>query len=524
MKPERIDELIQKCVLGIQTDSEAQELSDHLERDDSKAARRKLRLALKADAYLQEAAAELGDESHGSESTLARKVTSLKRQLWTQGGIAAAIAIGFFAWFFLSGAPRAESELGVATVLRIEGQGLANQDRTLARGDALQAGDELKMEQGLVELVFTDTGVHAIATAPLFLTANSSKRIFLHNGDVKLTVPPQGIGFVVETAEREITDLGTSFVVTAVAGGSKVFVLDGEISLGKKNGIPARLMRKGEIAHFGRLMKPQELIRKVEDLPALSLDTQTPSAGDFSGIVLGFEEGGLTQALSQKEASQADFMGKRIAPLLVSKFHDRSGLDGLRQSNPLRFGGIAGSYRQYPEKSGLTPYSAQAGWITWYNGKVAPPSSGRYRFWGYADNHLIVAIDGNPVFDGSRYDSSLRQLSGIIRENHPDLPCINAPAGFASGPWIELGDDSIQLDILFGELSGNKSFGLLLVEREGEAYAETFWGQPKWPIFLTEAPNASHRSELEKIRDHMEKKLAGSFSVSSDSIWTAASP
>ncbi|MFL3657140.1 MAG: hypothetical protein ACJ07L_03655 [Opitutales bacterium] len=64
----------------------------------------------------------------------------------------------------------------------------------------------------------------------------------------------------------------------------------------------------------------------------------------------------------------------------------------------------------------------------------------------------------------------------------------------------------------------------LEVECEGEAYAETLWGQPKWPIFLTEAPNTSHRSELEKIRDHIEKKLAGSFSVSSDSTWTAASP
>lgn len=524
MKPERLDELIQKCVLGIQTESEAQELSNYLERDDATAARRKLRLALKADAFLQEAAAEIDDESHGSEIILAQKNASLKRQLWTQGGIAAAIAIGFFNWFFLAGVPRTESELGVATVLRIEGQGLANQDRTLARGDALLAGDQLEMEQGLIELVFRDTGVHAIATAPLSLTANSSQRIFLHNGDVKLTVPPQGIGFVVETTEREITDLGTRFVVTAVTGGSKVFVLDGEVSLGGKNGIPNRLMREGEIAYFGKLMKPRELARKVEELPALSLDTQPPSAGDFSGIAFGYKDEAMTRPLSQQEASQADFMGKRIAPLLSSKFHDRSSLDGLKQGQPLHFGGIAGSYHQYPEKSGLVPYAAQAGWITWYNGKVAPPGSGRYRFWGYADNHLIVAIDGKPVFDGSRYDSSLRELAGITRENHPDLPCINAPAGFASGPWIELGDDPVQLDILFGELSGNKSFGLLLVEREGEAYEETFWGQPKWPIFLTEAPSDSHRSELDKIRAHMEEKLAGSFSVSSASIWTTESP
>ena len=523
MTPERIDELIQKCVLGIQTESEAQELSVYLEQDDSTIARRKLRLALKADAYLQGAAAELGDESDESESVLARKVTTLKRQLWTQGSIAAAIAIGFFAWFFLSESSRIENELGVATVLRIEGKGIANQARRLAQGDALLAGDELEMEQGLVEMVFRNTGVHAIATAPLSLTANSSKRIFLHNGDVKLTVPPQGIGFIVETAEREITDLGTSFVVTAVAGGSKVFVLDGEISLGEKDGEPARLMSEGEIAFFGRLMKPQELIKKVEELPALSLYHVPSNNRSFNGVALGYKEEDITSGLSQREAAQADFMGNRIAPLLLSKFQDRTSLDGLRQTESIRFGGIAGSYRQYPEKSGLTPYSVQAGWITWYNGKVAPPSKGRYRFWGYADNHLIVAIDGKPVFDGSRYDSSLRELAGITRENHPDLPCINAPAGFASGPWIELGDDPVQLDILFGELSGNKSFGLLLVEREGDVYEETFWGQPKWPIFLTETPSDSHRDELEKIRVHVEEKLAGSFSVSDESVWISES-
>lgn len=523
MKPERIDELIQKCVLGIQTESEMQELSDYLERDDATAARRKLRLALKADTYLQEAAADIDEESDNSESVLAHKITSLKRLLWTQGAVAAAIAIGFFTWFFLSGAPRTESELGVATVLRIEGQGLANQDRTLVRGDALLAGDELKMEQGLVELVFRDTGVHAIATAPLSLTANSSKRIFLHNGDVKLTVPPQGIGFVVETAEREITDLGTSFVVTAVAGGSKVFVLDGLISLVEKDGSPAQLMHEGEIAYFGRLETQRELRQKTEGLPELSHATVPPSSDGFGGIAFGYKEEASMHPLSQVEAEKADLMGQRIAPLLVSGFQDKDVLDGLKQGKPHRFAGIAGAYSQFPEKSGLAPYSAQAGWITWYSGEVAPPSSGRYRFWGYADNHLIVAIDGKPVFDGSRYDSSLREHSGITRQNHPAWPCINAPAGFASGPWIELGDDPVQLDILFGELSGNRSYGLLLVEREGEAYEETFWGQPKWPVFLTEAPSDSHRSALEKISAHMEEKLAGSFSVSSDAIWTVDS-
>ncbi len=137
---------------------------------------------------------------------------------------------------------------------------------------------------------------------------------------------------------------------------------------------------------------------------------------------------------------------------------------------------------------------------------------------GYADNHLLVAIDGKPVFEGSRYDSAFKKL-GIQRTDNPALPCLIAPAGFASGEWIELGSDSIQLDILFGEIGGNITSGLLLVEREGETYEETFWGQPKWPLFLTEAPSTEETAEFKRLVDHLERKTMGSFTVSAEAVW-----
>jgi hypothetical protein len=79
---------------------------------------------------------------------------------------------------------------------------------------------------------------------------------------------------------------------------------------------------------------------------------------------------------------------------------------------------------------------SRAGWLTWYIGEVAPPRPGRYRFWGYADNNLLVAIDGKPVFDGSRDGSAFREFR-----------------------------------------------------------------------------------ELDQLREHMEEKLIGSFSVSTDAVW-----
>ena len=515
MTSERLDELIQKYVLGIQTESETEELSQYLKQDEAKDARRALRLALKMDAHLEEAAAEMGSEAGSKQDHSFAQDTSLYRNLWTFGGIAAAIAIGVFGWLHNPEKTRIENEFGVASILRIEGQGLANDKRSLSVGDSLLAGDQLTLSEGLIELVFRDSGVHAIATAPLSLTAKSSQRIFLHNGDVKLHVPPQGIGFVVETAERVITDLGTSFVVTAQAKGSQVFVLDGQIAIGQKNGVPGRLMVEGEIASFDQKGELKLLSKKTAGLPELSQSTMKLSPSSLEGIILGFKN---SPDFSKKKP-QEDLLGNQLAPLILSGFQDRSCLDELKRGQALSFTGIAGAYNQFAHEKELAPYAVQAGWLSWYHGKVKPPSSGRYRFWGYADNNLLVAVNGKPVFDGSRYDSALHSISNVTRHNHPAWPCLNAQAGFATGPWIEVGDDPVQLDILFGEVSGNLTSGLLLIEREGENYEETFWGQPMWPLFLTEEPDQTHHEELDRLRTHMEKKLMGSFSIKSDAMW-----
>ena len=72
-------------------------------------------------------------------------------------------------------------------------------------------------------------------------------------------------------------------------------------------------------------------------------------------------------------------------------------------------------------------------------GKSRLPKSGKYRFWGYADNNLLVAIDRKPVFEGSRYDSHFQNDLKVFRKNHPFLPCLNARSGFAWGKWFDHG-------------------------------------------------------------------------------------
>jgi len=409
----------------------------------------------------------------------------------------------------------------VARVIHIEGEGRVNQGRILANGEELLAGDKLTMKTGLIELAYRESGVHVLATAPLSLEMDSTMQVSLTKGEMKLVVPPQGIGFVVDTPERKITDLGTSFVVKASETGSRVLVLDGRIAVNGRSDDERQLMSEGELAKFGRDGQVQVRMRSEQDpdIAELTLAPLTPSLESLIGKILGFEG---KPAIPRQKAKQ-DVIAQQILPLLESGFQDRSCLNAMKMSPPLRFSGIAGSYRMFPERAGLQPYSPEFGWLAWYKGKVRPPMQGRYRFWGYADNHLLVAIDGEPVFEGSRRDSPFKEL-GIPRTDHPSFPCLNAMAGFASGSWFELGSDGCQLDIVFGEIKNHETSGLLLIEREGEIYEETYWGQPKWPVFLTEIPTEEGIAELEDLREQMESKLLGSFSVNDKALWNVRAP
>lgn len=446
----------------------------------------------------------------------ARRVTPLWLILTA---LSVVLVVGAFGWFQGTENLPAEAHRGVARVISIEGDGTGGSDRNIVNGAELFAGEELAMQRGLIELAFRETGVHVIATAPLKMKLDSDQRVSLYEGQVKLVVPPQGVGFVVDTAQRKFVDLGTSFVVTAGAKGSEVLVLDGQISVDDHDGTSADLMHEGEFARFDRdgKIEKRSASRLSLTLPEVALSATNPGDDSLRGIVLGYDN---STALA-KSSPHEYVIAHELLPLIRSGFKDRACLEAFKQGEPLRFRGIAGAFHEFPDRTGLAPYSRKGGWIAWYHGQVIPPRGGRYRFWGYADNHLLVAIDGKPVFEGSRRDSSLKEL-GTERTDNPALPCLIARAGFACSEWIELSSDPVRLDIVFGEVGGNITSGLLLVEREGDTYEETFWGQPKWPLFLTEAPNADETAEFKRLVDHLEQKTMGSFSVSEESVWKMA--
>lgn len=435
------------------------------------------------------------------------------------GGMAAMLVLGLFFWK-QEELPEPAPTPGIAKVIRMEGSGLLNGTGELAGGSEIHAGTDLTMEKGLIELAYRETGVHVIATAPLDVHLDTDMRLMLKKGEVKLVVPPQGIGFVVETMERKITDLGTSFVVSAKDNGSEVLVLDGKINVDGRDGNAGKLMMEGDVAAFDKAgeMKLRSQ-RPTLGIPEMPVPEVALSPNYLNGKIIGFQRGYQYPRIHPSE----DIIGKQLMPLVRSGFKDIACLSIMKQGNPLRFNGILGRYNHFPKRTGLAPFAADYGWLAWYHGQVTAPEPGRYRFWGYADNQLLLAIDGKPVFEGSRYDSAFRKTLEVPRQNHPALPCLNARAGFASGPWVELGEKPIQLDILFGETKGHWTSGILLVEKEGASYEKTFWGQPKWPLFLTEPPSEESLQQFETIQKYLENQLMGSFSIPGEKVWQVVS-
>ena len=400
---------------------------------------------------------------------------------------------------------------GVARILRYEGS-----DSSVQKDFEFRKGEQFQFKDGLVEVAFQESGVHLIGKGPLQMTVIDHDRLFLNEGEIKLVVPPQGIGFVVDTMERKFVDLGTSFVVQASNLGSRVLVLDGEIAVGERDGKGSRLMTEGGLANFNRNGEVSPHSTRPSGVPEVQKDIQGTKLGTLLGSIIGFPQ----EEHISSPAPEDSPISRILLPLVQSKFSDLTCLNKLKKGNPIRFRGIAGTYDLFPQRTGLVPYSENNGWIAWYQGKVKAPQKGKYRFWGYADNNLLVAVNGEPVFEGSRYDSSFRTELNIPRNNHPSFPCLNARAGFASGPWFESGDTPVQIDLLFGESQGNKTSSLLLIEQEGASYDQTYWGQPKWPIFATEEFSPPEKKELNKLKNHMEEKIMGSFSIPGAELWS----
>ena len=134
-----------------------------------------------------------------------------------------------------------------------------------------------------------------------------------------------------------------------------------------------------------------------------------------------------------------------------------------------------------PKAFGVEKIVRPSRWIIHYKGQVSPPADGTYRFAGYCDDLMIVAVNGKVVLNGSR--KQFQPLPHLPWKS-PEPPGPAAGNGsLVMGDWMPLTvAHPVDLDIIIGEHPGGQFCAFLSVQKEGETY-EMIGGKPVLPLF-----------------------------------------
>jgi hypothetical protein len=142
--------------------------------------------------------------------------------------------------------------------------------------------------------------------------------------------------------------------------------------------------------------------------------------------------------------------------------------------------------KKAPSAFGVQEVVRPSFWLVHYKGQVTPPTSGRWRFWGYGSEVCSVAVNGETVLASNWIEDGKLHPIPI-----PDVDWkSSAPPGrrvhkglLTAGSWMDLkAGEIVDLDILIGERAGGNFCATLLIEKEGESYPSDDKG-PIYPVF-----------------------------------------
>jgi len=212
------------------------------------------------------------------------------------------------------------------------------------------------------------------------------------------------------------------------------------------------------------------------------------AANQFTGYFYDFNQ------TKDKAPTGVDF--KKYISILsdyISKNWDDSVLEPYYRSKapismPSFFASSTKPSTDAPKNLGLENEVLPNAWIAHYHAKVIPPSAGDYRFLGFADNVLIVKINGEPVFDGGW--SMLLDRPSLHKElpwvfpgyagNQTDVNLANLKMGASF--HVEA-DEPVDMDVFIGD--GGESYNFyLLIKKDGEHYESLPDGTPLVPFFV----------------------------------------
>lgn len=163
---------------------------------------------------------------------------------------AACVAVGAVGFLLARGTSAAGSAKTIATVIKSTNSKWAGSTLPTAQGSRVAAGT-LELLEGMATLKF-DSGAEVIMEAPVTLELIDAMNCRLVRGTLVADVPPQAIGFAVDTPEAKVVDFGTRFGVSASEDGKYlVKVLEGLVEVNPKQEGKSRKLKGGEAVDTG---------------------------------------------------------------------------------------------------------------------------------------------------------------------------------------------------------------------------------------------------------------------------------
>ncbi|NJL70283.1 MAG: hypothetical protein HC888_01130 [Candidatus Competibacteraceae bacterium] len=144
-----------------------------------------------------------------------------------------------------------------------------------------------------------------------------------------------------------------------------------------------------------------------------------------------------------------------------------------------------------PRAFGVGDIVSPSLWLIHYKGQVSPPRNGTFRFVGYCDDIMSVAVNSKVVLTSGW--PNMNRINQVLRKTAWDSTGRQGRRFFSghlqNGDWFTLkAGEIIDLDLIIGERPGGAFSAVLFIEEQGKSY-EKVEGHPLLPLFqLAPAP------------------------------------
>jgi len=135
-------------------------------------------------------------------------------------------------------------------------------------------------------------------------------------------------------------------------------------------------------------------------------------------------------------------------------------------------------------------------WAVHYQGQLVYKEDITFRFWGFADDIMLIRVDGKVVLSACWHDRPDGGRGGITSQvYYSPIWQTSSPDSFrywlgnnssVVGDWITLkAGEPLDMEVLIGESPGGIFCSMLMVEVQGAEYEKGPQGNPVLPIFKT---------------------------------------